>query len=90
MTKLMCHSEADALMEANVISGMELIANVDQTWTRFLVWPRKSVDPIHKSFIRNEFGKNSMEALLVEQTLDTEIRFYFMLGTHTTSDNITF
>lgn len=28
-----------------------------------------------------------MEALLGEQTLDIEIRFYFMLGTHTTLDN---
>lgn len=86
----MCHSEADTLTEENVINGLEFIANVDQTWTGFLVWSRKSVDLIHKSFIRNEFGKNSMEALLVEQTLDREIRYYFMLGTHTTLDNITF
>lgn len=31
MTKLMCHSEADALTEENVISGLDFIANVDQT-----------------------------------------------------------
>ena len=58
--------------------------DTDHSYTPSLVLPFKSVAPMRRSFIRKEDGKNSIETLLEIQSLEIEIKFFFMLGTQRT------
>lgn len=49
-----------------------------------LVSPCKRVTPVQKSFTWKEIDKNSIKTLLVEQILETDIKFFLMVGTQST------
>lgn len=49
-----------------------------------LVSPCKRTTPVQKSFTWKEIDKNSIKTLLVEQILETDIKFFLMVGTQST------
>lgn len=49
-----------------------------------LVSPCKRATPVQKSFTWKEIDKNSIKTLLVEQILETDIKFFLMVGTQST------
>ena len=65
-------------------NGDDLDVTLGHFRTPSLVGPYKRISPVHKSFTRNEEGKNSIDILLERQNCEMEFRFLFMLGTQRT------
>ena len=58
------------------------------SYTPSLVLPWNRIAPERRSFTKKEDGKNSIDALLVMQNWEMEIKFFFMVGTQRTSNKV--